>query len=152
MTLTARRKSLSSRKLLWLFACGVYITAMFIGTHVPLDMRGLTRDNNDKLLHFAGYAGLGFLVATGLLLRTTRRGQFVWASLAILLWAWVDELTQPFVGRTADIYDWLADAAGCSVGMLVAWTLVRLFRAPPRRVVPRRPALDGVPAMESESA
>ena len=136
MTSPARRNSLSSRKLLWLLACGVYGTAMFVGTHMPLDLRGLTLHNNDKLLHFAGYLGLGFLIAWGLALRTGRRPRFWLAFVAVLLWACVDELTQPLVRRTADVYDWLADAAGCAAGMLAARTLARLFRSPAPRVTP----------------
>jgi len=53
----------------------------------------------------------------------------------------MDEVTQPMVGRTADVYDWLADASGSGFGMLSAWGMARLLR------VEMKP-----PALESEIA
>ncbi|MDZ4687826.1 MAG: VanZ family protein [Planctomycetaceae bacterium] len=141
MSAPAERQSPSPRTLIWMIACGVYVTAMFIGTHAPLKLEPITAPNGDKLLHLAGYAGLGFLLAWGLALRSSRPRWLWCAYAAILLWAGMDEVTQPMVGRTADVYDWLADASGSGFGMLSAWGMARLLR------VEMKP-----PALESEIA
>jgi VanZ family protein len=45
--------------------------------------------------------------------------RFAW--LAIVAFAIVDELTQLLVGRTAEVADWMADAAGAAVGLIIFW-------------------------------
>jgi VanZ family protein len=151
MTSSTERTTHRTGRALWIAACGLYTAAMFAGTHVPLKMTALHARHTDKLLHAAAYAGLGFLVGWGLCLHTRRRWTLVLAYAAILLWACVDELTQPFVGRTADVYDWLADAVGSTVGLLTAWALARWFRSPEQRATGWQSAADRLPAMESET-
>jgi hypothetical protein len=40
--------------------------------------------------------------------------------LSIISFASIDELTQPLVGRTCDVADWLADCAGTAVSIVAA--------------------------------
>jgi VanZ family protein len=102
----------------WRIACGVYLAVLFAATHIPLEMKGLSVHNNDKLLHFAAYGGLGALFGwqAGRASFWRRAAWLAWG--AILCWAAVDELTQPWFHRTFDVYDWLADAGGSALGVI----------------------------------
>jgi VanZ family protein len=76
---------------------------------IPVDMAG----GWDKVAHFGAYFVLGLLLA-----RTGRRRVL----LLLLGWAYAlsDEVHQSFVpGRDADPADWLADAFGVLVGLLI---------------------------------
>lgn len=74
---------------------------------------------HDKLIHFAAYAVLAVLAAAG---SASRGGRLPAASAAVVMsaiavTAAADEFTQPWVGRTCDPFDWLADVAGAAVGV-----------------------------------
>jgi VanZ family protein len=67
----------------------------------------------DKLLHAILYAGayLAFLFAIRFPYRTL---------IAVLAFAAIDEYYQSFIpGRSSSIYDWLADATGASIFMIL---------------------------------
>lgn len=106
----------------WLLFAGYWL-ALFVGTHLPPTFRGLPPQDTDKWVHFAAYAGLAFLLAmawqhsTGMLNR--RHLRFAW--LAIGAFAAIDEITQLVVGRSASVNDWLADAAGAALGLVIFW-------------------------------
>jgi len=71
----------------------------------------------DKLAHALVYGAITFLFI--LSIRTSPT--LLSASLlffAIFAVGTVDELTQPFVNRTASLTDWLADIAGTSTALL----------------------------------
>ncbi|MBC8106620.1 MAG: VanZ family protein [Anaerolineae bacterium] len=106
---------------------------------------------NDKIEHFAGFAILAILLTIAINGRTsysparirggvargepsrTGRGAremlrpFAIALAICLIYGALDEWTQPFVGRTCDLHDWLADAGGAMVGSLIGLTIVRRF-------------------------
>lgn len=84
---------------------------------------------NDKVLHLIGYFILGFLTVwmigrpgSG---RRWRASALGFAGL--LAYAVMDETTQPLVGRSCELSDWLADAVGAGIGSLagVRWQLRR---------------------------
>ena len=90
----------------------------------------------DKGVHFVEYLVLGLLCAHACLHtwpdraapRTIALGAFLAAA-----WGLSDELHQAFVpGRSADVYDFVADACGASVGALLrgGWRWVRARRSP----------------------
>jgi VanZ family protein len=69
----------------------------------------------DKLIHFTMYAVLGALAA-----RARRTEGAVPVVVGILLFAVADEWHQRWIpGRGASVWDWMADAAGASVGYAV---------------------------------
>ena len=75
----------------------------------------------DKVLHFGGYALLAGLCAayarrSGAHL--TRRWYVKWM-LILAAYAAADEYLQPFVNRTADLLDWVADVAGVLAALAV---------------------------------
>src|SRR5262245_23763885 len=82
-------------------------------------------DVSDKTLHLSAYFVLGVLtvraVLGGLPARLTRRG----AALALLIaigYGVFDEVHQAFVpGRTADVFDLIADSAGVAAALVVCW-------------------------------
>ena len=79
----------------------------------------------DKQAHSAGYAALGVLavraVAGGLPARITLRTGLL-ALLITVGYGVTDELHQSFVpGRSADLYDLYADAAGACVAVAACW-------------------------------
>jgi hypothetical protein len=96
--------------------------AMFIGTHRPLSPGvAAAISGYDKIIHFAIY--LLLTVLGGWHARSIGRPLSVgwmlgWAAVYACYGA-VDELTQPYVERTASLGDWAADLAGITVGMLL---------------------------------
>jgi VanZ family protein len=105
----------------------LYWAALFVATHVPVS--GVKMGHNgDKVAHFCAYAGLTFLLAWVVYhrRRLTRRDWLVLLIVAAI-YGGVDELFQKFVpGRTADVWDWLADVCGAVVG-IAAYEGVQFF-------------------------
>ncbi|MFN9941664.1 MAG: VanZ family protein [bacterium] len=62
----------------------------------------------------------------------------VWATIFASAYAAFDEYSQPAVGRTADVLDWVADSVGAVCGALVClavrWLILRLMRDKPSPV------------------
>ena len=82
----------------------------------------------DKLFHLIAFGVLGLLTMGSL--QAPRAGyspRQVWlVVLAVTLYGILDEIHQYFVpGRSADVYDALADASGALLG---AWTMYYLIR------------------------
>ncbi len=102
----------------WLLAC--YWTLMFVCSHVTLSEGSPALEIQDKVLHFAAFAGLALLAMT---YQHVRKGGTGWLDLAavwgiLAAYGAFDEITQIPVGRTGDPLDWLADAAGAAAGLL----------------------------------
>ena len=101
-----------------------YWAVLFYGTHTHLPP-GVLPGNSDKFIHCAAYAVLAALL---LLLRATR-GIFPWTSvigrwIVVAAYGAFDELTQMFVNRTTDLYDWYADVIGAAIGLgVVTWSI-----------------------------
>lgn len=104
---------------------------MFAGTHTPLPQLDGLPGNSDKALHLAGYAGLAFLLS----LRLSALPAFRLHTIRILgiafalslFYGAADELLQIPVGRHCDIYDWLADVVGTTIGLACFVAVRRQF-------------------------
>ena len=97
-----------------------YVLLLLGGTHWPGEIRGLQTDHMDKVVHFTAFAILGWLSAW--VSQSVRRSPIETAAVvlfAIALFAALDEITQPYVSRTCDPLDWLADLTGAIVGIAV---------------------------------
>lgn len=77
---------------------------------------------NDKSHHLLAYAALAFPATFA----GVRRWPLVLAGLAA--WGWGIEAVQPLVGRTNDLGDLTANAAGLAAGALAGAALRRLLR------------------------
>jgi VanZ family protein len=115
------RLPLLGRSRRWVLgACVLAWTGALVSSHAPaprLPEIGV----GDKGLHVAG-----FLVLTGLFwLTLAAHGRRRLARIAFVfpimpLYAALDELTQPWFGRTCDLGDWLADAVGAACALALA--------------------------------
>jgi VanZ family protein len=102
------------RIVLWIL-CAAYWVALFTLTHLPR-VPAVGQRVQDKLAHFLAYgvlAGVLYLAMWASSSAWKRTSFFVLA--VTLLYGAMDEVTQPLVGRSCELYDWLADAAGAIV-------------------------------------
>lgn len=122
---TARR---NWRVWIWLTYWGL----LYLVTHLPPGPAGRFMFNlPDWSLHFVMYGALGMLVfwARGPAALESSGGR--WSRRApafVALWLGVyalygafDELTQPYVGRHAEVRDWAWDMAGVALGLLLGY-------------------------------
>lgn len=96
------------------------VIAAFITTHLPPSKLPSTPWLSDKVEHIVGYFGLGFISAWRFRQSLTPPNAIrnAFAILACLCaYAALDELTQPWFGRSAELADGLADLAGASIGI-----------------------------------
>jgi VanZ family protein len=114
--------SFFSWRRLAVLACTVYWGLLLTGTHLPrLPQPIVLSSGLDKICHFIGYAGLAFLLSAVWRAWISRgraiplRGYLIVVCLAAFYGAF-DELTQPLVGRTCELGDWLADVSGAVFG------------------------------------
>ena len=108
---------------LWIAALvlAAYWLALFAATHLPGKEGGGAFLHWDKVAHFCAYFGLAVLLAWVLAGSWGPR----WPVYAVVFgiiagYGALDEGLQRFVpGRSADLYDWLADMAGGICGLVV---------------------------------
>lgn len=99
--------------------CVVAFVIAFAGTHLPGPQVG-TVGGPDKLLHALGYLCLGASLALALAARlASARVRVAWCCGVLTVYAALDELTQPLVGRDASLGDWLADVAGLLLSVVL---------------------------------
>lgn len=122
---------MTSRLLAWVPAVAWAAVIFFLSSRPTVPAPAVP--NVDKVLHFVAYAVLGACLAFA-----AHRSSLPMAVALLLGWAYgaTDEIHQMFVpGRSPDLLDWLADAAG------VATATFLYFRWRTRRAAP-----DGVAA------
>jgi len=115
------------RRRLALAAVGTLVVLAL--THLPGAMMPswLGGYHLDKVQHFAAYGAIAFLFITSFRRPPGVRAMAVILALGALVGA-ADELTQPFVRRTASPFDWAADVAGIAAVCLVLLAVRRLRR------------------------
>ncbi len=101
--------------------CGCLFVGAFVTSHMPpppVPSRPLI---NDKVMHFTGFVLLGMVsIWRGL---TVGRpypvgAAFIWL-MALGAYGAVDEWTQPIMGRSCELFDWVADVCGAMVGIAI---------------------------------
>ncbi|MCK4601226.1 MAG: VanZ family protein [Phycisphaerae bacterium] len=110
----ARRPILTGCVAIWVFT--------FVATHIPAQ-RLPPLPVSDVLLHAAAFFILGslfWLTLTGY--RTARSYRIPLVICTMIIYASLDEATQPLVNRHAALDDWLADIAGAAAAV-VAWEI-----------------------------
>ncbi len=100
----------------------VYLTALFISTHIPVPDWARQMEMSDKIMHFAGYMVLSLLFW----LSISYEAKALWTrfrpwllSVILILYGIVDEISQPFMNRSTDIGDFAANLVGIASGMLL---------------------------------
>ncbi|MCG8584484.1 MAG: VanZ family protein [Pirellulales bacterium] len=124
-----------------------YVAALALGTHLPPASVSFVTVN-DKVCHFVAYFGLGAIVWFALAARrrvSTRAAWLIWAVVAVC--GVIDESTQPWFGRSFELYDLLADCSGAAVSVSLLqlgdrWRRRRrsaaIDSAPTPLIIPRR--------------
>jgi len=136
------RVSLWMCRLLFGFAL-IYFAAMFLVTHGPLsEIQAEIQPMVwilpwDKSIHAAMYGGGAFLCTLLLMVSSPmlwpsgffrRRRSWGLLGLGLAVYALLDEVTQPVLGRQFEWFDWTADLAGIVGGFLVFQILVVMVR------------------------
>lgn len=106
---------------LWQAALAAYWATLLVATHVPRDFPGVPGNSVDKLVHMAAFAVLAGLLAMAWRCTVGRlnAAHLRAAWLVVVVYAALDEATQPLVGRVGAWDDWLADAAGTAAGLVI---------------------------------
>ena len=115
----------------------IYWLLLLVGTHLPWNSGPRFAQLSDKVLHFAGFAGLAWLLAWMLSFRSElTKTRSVIVVFICGLYGAIDELTQPLSGRTCEFNDWLADLAGAAAGVTMFWLISTIWRG--NRAMPHR--------------
>jgi VanZ family protein len=109
---------------LWLFWPGVVLIAWGELTPHPPQLGGVF--SWDKLEHFTAYFGLSSMATMVLGLRT----RLFWAVLGVILFGGGLEILQGFIGRDAEMMDFVANSLGALAGPVAGALLFRLGGQP----------------------
>jgi VanZ family protein len=116
----------------WLIVAVVFTAIVIFFTHIPQDVvpKQLQVNGLDKIEHVLSYGVITFLLV--LSLKSFSLLSALIFFIAISTFSGVDELTQPFVNRTADPIDWLADI----IGIVVVLFSFLYFTSSRRQILP----------------
>ena len=111
-----------------LMLCAFIWICAFTATHLP---RGAVDQSHlsDKWLHTIGYFVIvAILLATLVVRGMPRRRRVLAVLVAVPLYAAFDEISQPLVGRSASIYDWIMDLCGALLAIAAVESFLVLRR------------------------
>ena len=123
---TTQRKetiSTSTRRYLALAGLIIYWSLLFSSTHIPRVPHVVSFYLGfDKVCHFVGYTGLAYLVSLAWtvhrpMTRPLGISNFLVVVGVLSFYGVLDEVTQPLIGRSCELADWIADVAGAAVGV-----------------------------------
>ena len=101
----------------------IYWLGLFILTHTPVALPVIIV-SSDKSAHFVGYAMLGTLLFVSLRIAGWRDPMLLLLTIGLAYGA-IDEWLQIPVGRSCELNDWFADAAGIAVAVTVCTLIAR---------------------------
>ncbi len=99
-----------------------YWITLVILTHMPIPEIVYRARVSDKWLHFLAYLNLVFLLWFSVSpdRKASWRNRAAWLIfLAAVAYGGLDELSQPYMGRTCDVWDFVADAEGILAGLVI---------------------------------
>ncbi len=99
-----------------------YWVAFFIAVHMPIPELVYRARVSDKCLHFLAYLNLIFLLWFSISpdRKVNWRKRMAWLIFFVVAaYGGLDELLQPYIGRTKDMGDFLANVAGGAAGLFV---------------------------------
>lgn len=114
--------NLTRRQKITIAVLVLYWIVLAIVSHIPIPQLVYQAQVSDKWLHYLAYLNLVFLLWFSARpdSKVSWHGWFVWLIfLAAAASGGLDELTQPYFGRTCDIWDFLANVAGASAGLIM---------------------------------
>ena len=115
---------------IWAYLLVVYWVLLLVATHIPrvAPPPGVQLPRDD-VLHFAAYFVLALLALSAWSRRKVLGpGDLAIVAVVLIGYGAFDEWSQTPVGRDASVSDWLADAAGVLVGVLVFGACTALLR------------------------
>ncbi|MFH1370594.1 MAG: VanZ family protein [Planctomycetota bacterium] len=124
---------LTRRQKITIVALVFYWIVLAIVAHIPIPQLVYRAQVSDKWLHFLAYLNLAFLLWFSVRpdSKISWRNRLVWLIfLAAAAYGGIDELIQPYFGRTKDLWDFLANVAGASAG-LIMFTVLTFWQALP---------------------
>jgi VanZ family protein len=110
-----------------------YWIALLIFAHIPIPQIVYQAQVSDKCLHFLAYLILVFLLWFSINpdRKVNWRSRMAWLIFfAVTACGGLDELSQPYTGRTCDLWDFLANAEGILTG-LVMFAFLTFWQALP---------------------
>ena len=113
---------LTRRQKITIVALVFYWIVLAVVTHIPIPQIVYRAQVSDKWLHFLAYMNLVFLLWFSISpdrKASLRRGVVWLIFFATVAYGGLDELLQPYVGRSKDVWDFLAHAAGVSTGLIM---------------------------------
>jgi len=99
-----------------------YWITLAILAHIPIPELVYRAHVSDKWLHFLAYLNLAFLLWFSVSpdRKVSWRSRAAWVIfLVTAAYGGVDEVVQPYVGRTADVWDFLTNVAGTLSGLVI---------------------------------
>jgi hypothetical protein len=125
-------KLTKKQKILLAILAGYWV-ALLVVTHISLPKIVYQARVSDKWLHFLAFMNLIFLLWFSFRPddKVNWRSRLVWLLLlAVCIYGGLDELTQPYFGRTCDLYDFLSNIAASITGLLII-TFLSFWQALP---------------------
>jgi hypothetical protein len=113
---------LKLRQKITLAIVAVYWVALLVVTHISIPKIVYQAHVSDKWIHFLAFMNLVFLLWFSFSPddKVNWRGRLVWLLLLVVCaYGGLDELTQPYFGRTCDLYDFLANVAAVITGLFI---------------------------------
>ena len=133
------------RRMLWVLTAGLW-AGLFIATHLPAHNLPDVAVS-DKFMHFIAYFGLASMIYISTWITNPARRWTGSMVLAIaVVYGIIDEVLQPFVGRHADVKDWVYDVAGAACAVVLLVMIRRIVTARPRHEAKRAYDLSAAPA------
>lgn len=120
----------------WFFTVPVVIAILWL-TLVPNPVPEIDVtfwEHTDKIVHAIMFGTLYFVVSIDWYRKRQKDIPRLWSPVSTTIFAWtalfgaIIELVQPYVGRSNDIYDFLADLAGIIIAGLVTPQIIILCR------------------------
>lgn len=100
----------------------IYWIAIVILAHIPIPQVVYQAKVSDKWLHFLAYLNLVLLLWFSIhpddKVRWHNKATWL-VFLAVVVYGGIDELTQPYFGRTKDLADFVANAGGVAMGLAI---------------------------------
>jgi VanZ family protein len=100
----------------------IYWIALVVLAHMPIPQMVYQAKVSDKWLHFLAYLNLVFLLWFSIYpdSKVKWRNKALWlVFLIVVVYGGIDELTQPYFGRTKDLMDFLANVKGTAAGLVI---------------------------------